>query len=112
MALSPSRTHPLPPLPHPPPGLEFCPWRPGERDLLLVGEHEQEQPPEAQQQGQADGFGSAVRQARRGKSGVSVDAPQSVVLVHLKENKRVAFYLHVFFMLNSNKPRIFLVYSK
>ena len=77
--LSLSLTPTLPPL-----VLEFCPWRPGERGLLLVGEQQQEQPAEAQQQREADGLGAAVRQARRGKSGVSLVAPQSVVLVYLK----------------------------
>lgn len=62
-----------------------------ERGLLLVREQEreQEQPAEAQQQGQVAGCSPAVRQARRRESGVFVVAPQPVVLVHLKENKRV-----------------------
>lgn len=81
LSFSLSLSHP----PSPPLVLEFCPWRPGERGLLLVGEQQQEQPTEAQQQGEADGLGAAARQARRGKSGVYLVAPQSVVLVYLKE---------------------------
>lgn len=86
LSLSLSLSHPAT---LPPPGLQFCPWRPGERGLLLVREQQQEQPTEAKQQGQAEGLGSAVRQPRGGKSGVSLIAPQSVVLVYLKENDEV-----------------------
>ncbi len=84
---------------HPPspPRLEFCPWRPGEQGLLLVWKQQQDQPTEAQQQGQADGLGSTVRQTRGGKSGVSLVAPQSVVLVYLQENGHVLWLvIHLF----------------
>ncbi|KAF1374441.1 hypothetical protein PFLUV_G00229120 [Perca fluviatilis] len=78
-------------------GLEFGQRRPGERGLSLVGEQQQEQPSEAQQRGQAEGLDSTVRQARRGKSGVSLVAPQSVVLVCLEENGHVSrLVIHLF----------------
>lgn len=77
--------------PHPPPRVwSFVRGGQVSRGLLMVWEEQQEQPSEAQQQGQADGLGSAVRQARRGKSGVSLVAPQSVVLVYLQENGHVS----------------------
>lgn len=70
----------------------------------MVGEQQQEQPTEAQQQGEAGGLGAVARQARRGKSGVYLVAPQSVVLVYLKEKHiQLAKLFFLFYFLGVEK---------
>lgn len=61
-----------------------------------MGEQHQDGPAQDEQHREMDGLRAMIQKARRGKSGVSLIAPQSVIPIYLKESTRAVIYGIVF----------------